>query len=224
MRNQSPFRNSSSKEKIPYKNMDDRVRNHSPQYDSAISAIDRDFCEQLLQKNLEDRLGYRGRAPRAWKAEAIERHQFFADISWLGILDGKVPSPFVPDPRAVYARDLTDIRPHSVAGVKLSEEDQYYYSGYSAAVTNKWQQDILDTVFDEVSPFDSAALPVDLREGFHEPRGSLLSRTLRRRVKRPVFDLDDRKKYLRERDIRGAQRVSMGANVSESASRHVENA
>lgn len=90
----------------------------------------------------------------------------------------------------MHAKDVLDIeRFHSVRDVKLTDTDRDVYANFPIVVQKCWQQEILETVFEELSQFDAANLPPDLRKDVTvEPppprRGGLL-RLFRRRPPPP---------------------------------------
>ena len=74
----------------------------------------------------------------------VKNHAFFGAINWPRIEAGKIDPPFVPDPRAVYAKDVLDIEQFStVKGVHLDEEDTQFYTKFnSGSVSIPWQNEV----------------------------------------------------------------------------------
>ena len=55
-------------------------------------------------------------------------HPWFSDINWRRLKAGKDRAPFIPDPHAVYAKDVLDIEQFStVKGVSLDAKDDTFY-------------------------------------------------------------------------------------------------
>ena len=71
---------------------------------------------------------------------------------------GKEDPPFVPDPHAVYAKDVLDIEQFSsVKGVTLDATDDLFYRKFdSGAVSIAWQEEMIESgIFDELNVFNS---------------------------------------------------------------------
>ena len=69
---------------------------------------------------------------------------------------GKEPPPFIPDPHAVYAKDVLDIEQFStVKGVSLDSTDSSFYNRFNTgAVSIPWQEEMIETrVFEEINVF-----------------------------------------------------------------------
>nr|XP_026693664.1 rhodopsin kinase isoform X1 [Ciona intestinalis]XP_026693665.1 rhodopsin kinase isoform X1 [Ciona intestinalis]XP_026693666.1 rhodopsin kinase isoform X1 [Ciona intestinalis] len=117
-----------------------------------------DLIDKLLVKKVEDRL-----AGDEKSAEAIKRHPYFADLNWERLEAGVIPPPFVPDPRQVYAKDVSDIRLGSEAkGVVLTKEDTDFHKKFSSGrVAIPWQQEMLETgLFEDVLSRPNPVVPV----------------------------------------------------------------
>ena len=83
-------------------------------------------------------------------------HNWFSDINWRRMKAGKEPPPFIPDPHAVYAKDVLDIEQFStVKGVSLDSSDSSFYNRFNTgAVSIPWQEEMVDTrVFEELNVF-----------------------------------------------------------------------
>lgn len=62
-------------------------------------------------------------------AKEVMAHPWFSDINWRRLKAGKEKAPFVPDPHAVYAKDVLDIEQFStVKGVNLDAKDDSFYA------------------------------------------------------------------------------------------------
>ena len=212
-----PFRNSSKKAKILQKDMDDRVNEHEPEYAPDTDKQARALCEVLLEKQREDRLGYAGGPGHRWRADRIESHAFFQEVRWLELIEGTAEPPFKPDSGTLYASDLGEIEPFSVAGgANLDEADKSAFDGFTAANTLRWQSDILGSVYDEHSVFDPEKLPKDLEPGYKEGRRFLLLPP----PKRPSFSEALREAYLKQQKARGLDTVARGAGRALPLARH----
>lgn len=152
-----PFR--ARKEKVKRDEVDRRVCEDAEKYSGKFSEHARSLCKALLEKNQNDRLGSAKRG-----IEDIKQHAWFSLINWKRLEAGKVEPFFVPDPRAVYAKDVLDIEQFStVKGVHLDEVDQSFYVKFNTgAVSIPWQNEMIETdCFAELSAFapDGGATP-----------------------------------------------------------------
>ena len=66
-------------------------------------------------------------------ANEIMLHPWFSsDMNWRRMKAGKENPPFVPDPHAVYAKDVLDIEQFSsVKGVTIETSDEEFYSKFN---------------------------------------------------------------------------------------------
>ena len=90
----TPFRG--RREKLTREQVEYRVCKEKESYGSKFTAEARDFCEQLLQKRAEDRLGCTGGCEEKGAA-TVKRHSFFRCINWKRMEAGIVEPPFIPD-------------------------------------------------------------------------------------------------------------------------------
>ncbi len=74
-------------------------------------------------------------------AKEVMAHPWFSDINWRRLKAGKERPPFVPDPHAVYAKDVLDIEQFStVKGVSIDSSDSSFYNRFNTgAVSIPWQ-------------------------------------------------------------------------------------
>lgn len=81
----------------------------------------------------------------AWLAHAHAAHEFFLSINWKRLEAGICDPPFVPDPHAVYAKDVLDIEQFStVKGVSLDSTDDSFYSKFNTgSVSIPWQNEVI---------------------------------------------------------------------------------
>ncbi|XP_038071102.1 G protein-coupled receptor kinase 5-like isoform X2 [Patiria miniata] len=145
----APFR--ARKEKVKREEVDRRVKEDEEKYTSKFSEDAKVICRKLLQKEVESRLGFRNNS-----AQDIKDEPFFSSILFPRLEAGKVDPPFVPDPKAVYAKDVLDIEQFStVKGVNLDQNDDKFYSKFnSGCVTIPWQNEMVETeVYKELNYF-----------------------------------------------------------------------
>lgn len=55
-------------------------------------------------------------------ASEIRRHAFFKSVTWKRLQEGMLDPPFVPDPHAVYAKDVLDIEQFSTVKGKATHQ------------------------------------------------------------------------------------------------------
>uniref|UniRef100_A0A1A9W829 G protein-coupled receptor kinase n=1 Tax=Glossina brevipalpis TaxID=37001 RepID=A0A1A9W829_9MUSC len=148
---QAPFR--MRKEKVKREEVDRRVKEDPEKYSSKFIDEARSLCQQLLAKSIKMRLGCRnGR----YGAREVKLHPFFNCINWKRLEAGMVEPPFVPDPHAVYAKDVLDIEQFStVKGVNIDESDANFYTKFNTgSVSISWQNEMMETdCFRELNTF-----------------------------------------------------------------------
>ncbi|XP_073815305.1 G protein-coupled receptor kinase 2 isoform X1 [Musca autumnalis] len=148
---QAPFR--ARKEKVKREEVDRRVKEDPEKYSSKFTDEARSLCQQLLAKSIKLRLGCRnGR----YGAREVKLHPFFNCINWKRLEAGMVEPPFVPDPHAVYAKDVLDIEQFStVKGVNIDESDSNFYTKFNTgSVSISWQNEMMETdCFRELNVF-----------------------------------------------------------------------
>ncbi|CAL8115470.1 unnamed protein product [Orchesella dallaii] len=138
----APFR--ARKEKVKREEVDRRVKEDAERYSSRFYDDARPFCQALLRKHPKERLGCNsGRNG----ASEVKQHQFFNSLNWKRLEAGLVDPPFVPDPHAVYAKDVLDIEQFStVKGVNLDASDDSFYAKFNTgSVSYPWQTEMEET-------------------------------------------------------------------------------
>lgn len=154
---QAPFR--ARKEKVKREEVDRRVKEDAEKYSHKFSDDAKSLCQQLLMKAVKSRHGCRnGR----YGAREVKLHTFFNSINWKRLEAGLVEPPFVPDPHAVYAKDVLDIEQFStVKGVNLDATDENFYSKFNTgSVSIPWQNEMLETeCFRELNVFGQDECP-----------------------------------------------------------------
>ncbi|XP_037946478.1 G protein-coupled receptor kinase 2 [Teleopsis dalmanni] len=154
---QAPFR--MRKEKVKREEVDRRGKEDPEKYSSKFSDDAKSLCQQLLAKSIKLRLGCRnGR----YGAREVKLHPFFDCINWKRLDAGMVEPPFVPDPHAVYAKDVLDIEQFStVKGVNIDESDANFYTKFNTgSVSISWQNEMMETeCFRELNVFGADECP-----------------------------------------------------------------
>lgn len=176
---QSPFRG--RKEKVKRDEVDKRVLESEEVYSDKFSEEAKSVCKALLTKDPKERLGCKGES-----ALEVKRHPFFKSIDFKRLEAGILQPPFVPDPRAVYCKDVLDIEQFStVKGVNLDQTDDDFYSKFSTGcVSIPWQNEMIETeCFKELNMFGpNGTLPPDLDRSYtpEPPKRGLLHRLFNR--------------------------------------------
>ncbi|NWQ84474.1 GRK5 kinase, partial [Alopecoenas beccarii] len=89
-------------------------------------------------------------------AAEVKRHPFFRSINFKRLEAGIMTPPFVPDPRAVYCKDVLDIEQFStVKGVNLDQTDSDFYAKFATgSVSIPWQNEMIETeCFNDLNVF-----------------------------------------------------------------------
>ncbi|XP_049779043.1 G protein-coupled receptor kinase 2 [Schistocerca cancellata] len=148
---QAPFR--ARKEKVKREEVDRRVKEDQEKYSHKFSEEAKSLCQRLLKKSPKARLGcHNGRMG----ALEVKQHEFFRCLNWKRLEAGVYEPPFVPDPHAVYAKDVLDIEQFStVKGVNLDASDDTFYSKFNTgSVSIPWQNEMVETeCFKELNVF-----------------------------------------------------------------------
>uniref|UniRef100_A0A5F9CKX2 G protein-coupled receptor kinase n=1 Tax=Oryctolagus cuniculus TaxID=9986 RepID=A0A5F9CKX2_RABIT len=134
---QSPFRG--RKEKVKREEVDRRVLDTEEAYSHKFSEEAKSICKMLLTKDAKQRLGC-----QEGGAAEVKKHPFFRNMNFKRLEAGMLDPPFVPDPRAVYCKDVLDIEQFStVKGVNLDHTDDDFYSKFSTgSVSIPWQNEV----------------------------------------------------------------------------------
>uniref|UniRef100_A0A8D0ATD2 G protein-coupled receptor kinase n=1 Tax=Sander lucioperca TaxID=283035 RepID=A0A8D0ATD2_SANLU len=136
----SPFR--ARKERVKREEVERRVQEEEEEYSDKFTEDTKAICRALLTKDPRQRLGC-----RADGAAGVKAHTFFKNINFKRLEAGIVEPPFVPDPRAVYCKDVLDIEQFStVKGVNLDQTDTDFYSKFATGcVSIPWQNEVGET-------------------------------------------------------------------------------
>uniref|UniRef100_A0A1B6C906 G protein-coupled receptor kinase n=1 Tax=Clastoptera arizonana TaxID=38151 RepID=A0A1B6C906_9HEMI len=154
---QAPFR--ARKEKVKREEVDRRVKEDQEKYSHKFCEEAKSLCKQLLKKTPKSRLGcHCGR----YGAKEIKQHEFFRCLNWKRLEAGMCEPPFIPDPHAVYAKDVLDIEQFStVKGVNLDATDDTFYSKFNTgSVSIPWQTEMIETeCYKELNVFGPNNVP-----------------------------------------------------------------
>ena len=142
----SPFRQQKTKDKYE---IDKMTLNMSVELPDTMSNEIRNLLDALLAREVEKRIGCMGRG-----AAEIKEHGYFREIDWKQVYLLKYPPPLVPPRGEVNAADAFDIGnfdEDDTKGIKLSESDQEIYKDFAITLSEKWQLEMVETVFDSVN-------------------------------------------------------------------------
>lgn len=75
-------------------------------------------------------------------------HEYFRSTNWRRLDAGICEPPFIPDPHAVYAKDVLDIEQFStVKGVSLDSTDDSFYTKFNTgSVSIPWQTEVTSLI------------------------------------------------------------------------------
>ncbi|KAG7247999.1 hypothetical protein CRUP_015902 [Coryphaenoides rupestris] len=115
-----------------------RVQEDEEEYSDKFTEDAKAICRMLLTKDPKQRLGCQVDGAADTKA-----HPFFKNINFKRLEAGILVPSFVPDPRAVYCKDVLDIEQFStVKGVNLDRTDNDFYSKFATgSVSIPWQNE-----------------------------------------------------------------------------------
>ncbi|KAM5147471.1 rhodopsin kinase GRK1 [Callospermophilus lateralis] len=160
-----PFR--ARGEKVENKEVKQRVLSEPVTYSDKFGQAARDFCEALLEKDPEKRLGFRDGS-----CDGLRAHALFKDISWRQLEAGMLIPPFIPDSRTVYAKSIQDVGAFStVKGVAFDKADSEFFQEFASGTCPiPWQEEMIETgLFGELNvwrpdgqmPDDMKGVPVE---------------------------------------------------------------
>ncbi|XP_076859352.1 G protein-coupled receptor kinase 5 isoform X1 [Brachyhypopomus gauderio] len=175
----SPFR--ARKERVKREEVEKRVQEEEEEYSDKFTEDTKAICRMLLAKDPKQRLGCQTQG-----AAEVKTHPFFKNINFKRLEAGILEPSFVPDPRAVYCKDVLDIEQFStVKGVNLDQTDNDFYSKFATgSVSIPWQNEMIETeCFSDLNVFGpQGSRPPDLdwNQPPEPPRRRLLDRIFRR--------------------------------------------
>jgi len=146
LKGHSPFRQHKTKDKHEIDRMTLTMNVELP---DNFSGELRTLLEGLLHRDVDKRLGCRGRG-----ADEVKEHQFFHGIDWQQVYMQKYPPPLIPPRGEVNAADAFDIGSfdeEDTKGYKMTEKDQELYQNFPLVVSERWQTEVADTVFETVN-------------------------------------------------------------------------
>ncbi|KAG5834436.1 hypothetical protein ANANG_G00261490 [Anguilla anguilla] len=158
LRGHSPFRQHKTKDKHEI----DRMTLTMTEFRSALrtwscpvtssfrtSAELKSLLEGLLQRDVAKRLGCLGRG-----APEVKEHLFFKGIDWQQVYLQKYSPPLIPPRGEVNAADAFDIGSfdeEDTKGIKLLDSDQELYKNFPLVISERWQQEVAETVYEAVN-------------------------------------------------------------------------
>uniref|UniRef100_A0A670ZYD1 G protein-coupled receptor kinase n=1 Tax=Pseudonaja textilis TaxID=8673 RepID=A0A670ZYD1_PSETE len=146
LRGHSPFRQHKTKDKHEIDRMTLTVNVELP---DSFSPELQSLLEGLLQRDSTKRLGCQGGG-----AQEVKAHPFFQGIDWQHVYLQKYPPPLVPPRGEVNAADAFDIGSfdeEDTKGIKLLDYDQELYKNFPLVISERWQQEVAETVFEAVN-------------------------------------------------------------------------
>eukprot|EP00117_Sycon_ciliatum_P004945 scpid27601/ scgid9095/ Beta-adrenergic receptor kinase 1; G-protein-coupled receptor kinase 2 len=109
----------------------------------------RDFLLGLLKKDPAERLACKGAG-----LDELRRHAFMTTLNWGQAMSVQLVPPIIPPSDEVNAAEATSIGQFSeddVKSIKLSEEDQRHYRHFDCIVSDRWQTEVCDSVFKQLT-------------------------------------------------------------------------
>uniref|UniRef100_A0A8D1BDF5 [beta-adrenergic-receptor] kinase n=1 Tax=Sus scrofa TaxID=9823 RepID=A0A8D1BDF5_PIG len=146
LRGHSPFRQHKTKDKHEIDRMTLTMAVELP---DSFSPELRSLLEGLLQRDVNRRLGCLGRG-----AQEVKESPFFRSLDWQMVFLQKYPPPLIPPRGEVNAADAFDIGSfdeEDTRGIKLLDSDQELYRNFPLTISERWQQEVAETVFDTIN-------------------------------------------------------------------------
>ncbi|XP_050622981.1 rhodopsin kinase GRK1 [Macaca thibetana thibetana] len=155
-----PFR--ARGEKVENKELKQRIISEPVKYPDKFSQASKDFCEALLEKDPEKRLGFRDET-----CDKLRTHFLFKDLNWRQLEAGMLIPPFIPDSKTVYAKDIQDVGAFStVKGVAFDKTDTEFFQEFATGnCPIPWQEEMIETgIFGELNVWRSdGQMPDDMK-------------------------------------------------------------
>ncbi|XP_075418700.1 rhodopsin kinase GRK1 [Tenrec ecaudatus] len=155
-----PFR--ARGEKVENKELKERVLSEPVVYSEKFSKTIKDFCEALLEKDPEKRLGFRNGS-----CDELRANPLFKDINWRQLEAGMLIPPFIPDSRTVYAKNIQDVGAFStIKGVAFDNTDTEFFREFATGnCPIPWQEEMIETgIFGELNVWRSdGTMPDDMK-------------------------------------------------------------
>ncbi|XP_073917115.1 G protein-coupled receptor kinase 3 isoform X4 [Castor canadensis] len=146
LRGHSPFRQHRTKDKHE---IDRATLTTHVELPDAFSPELKLLLDGLLQREVSGRLGCQGGG-----AQEVKEHSFFRGIDWQHVYLQKYAPPLIPPRGEVNAADAFDIGSfdeEDTKGVKLLDCDQELYRNFPLVISERWQQEVVDTVYEAVN-------------------------------------------------------------------------
>ncbi|XP_025831856.1 G protein-coupled receptor kinase 1 [Agrilus planipennis] len=146
LKGHSPFRQHKTKDKHEIDRMTLTMNVELPE---SFSKELKSLLEGLLQRDVDKRLGCKGRG-----ADEVKEHSFFAGIDWQQVYHQKYTPPLIPPRGEVNAADAFDIGSfdeEDTKGIKLTEADQELYKNFPLVISERWQNEVAETVFETIN-------------------------------------------------------------------------
>jgi len=146
LKGHSPFRQHKTKDKHEIDRMTLTMNVELP---DTFSPELKNLLESLLQRDVDKRLGCGGPG-----AEELKNHPFFLGVDWVQVYQQKYPPPLIPPRGEVNAADAFDIGSfdeEDTKGLKLTEADQELYKNFPLVISERWQNEVSETVFDTIN-------------------------------------------------------------------------
>ncbi|KFO34854.1 Beta-adrenergic receptor kinase 2 [Fukomys damarensis] len=146
LRGHSPFRQHKTKDKHEIDRMTLTVNVELP---DTFSPELKSLLESLLQREVGKRLGCHGGG-----AQEVKEHIFFKGVDWQHVYLQKYPPPLIPPRGEVNAADAFDIGSfdeEDTKGIKLLDCDQELYKNFPLVISERWQQEVTETVYEAVN-------------------------------------------------------------------------
>ncbi|XP_024874981.1 G protein-coupled receptor kinase 1-like isoform X1 [Temnothorax curvispinosus] len=142
----SPFRQQNTKDKHEIDRMTLTMNVGIPE---TFSRDLQSLLEGLLQRDINNRLGCCGNG-----ADELKAHPFFSGIDWQQVYLLKYTPPLIPPRGEVNAADAFDIGSfdeEDTKGIKLTEADQDLYKNFPLVISERWQTEVAETVFETIN-------------------------------------------------------------------------
>ncbi|XP_018788744.1 PREDICTED: G protein-coupled receptor kinase 1 [Bactrocera latifrons] len=146
LKGHSPFRQHKTKDKHEIDRMTLTMNVELP---DCFTPELRSLLDSLLQREVDKRLGCMGNG-----ADEVKMHPFFSGIDWHQVYVQKYTPPLIPPRGEVNAADAFDIGSfdeEDTKGIKLTDSDQELYKFFPLTISERWQQEIAETVFESVN-------------------------------------------------------------------------
>ncbi|XP_077171160.1 rhodopsin kinase GRK1 [Paroedura picta] len=148
-------------EKVENKEVTRRILHDPVVYNEKFSPECQSCCEGLMAKDPAQRLGFKNNSN-----SEVKNHLLFQKMNWSRLESGLLDPPFVPDPKVVYAKDISDVGAFStVKGVVLDDADKAFYDEFSTgSIPIPWQEEMIEMeVFEELNLWEpDGSVPPDL--------------------------------------------------------------